>query len=471
MQANKKKAVVKKYIPLPTFRSFHASAAQMRAVVGPVGSGKTTAATWEVCHFLPFFLATQYKIKKTRWAVVRNTMSELKDTTQKTLFEWFDWGSYREQGKEGNYTYILKYPQLGGIEVEILFRSCDIEKHVRQFKSLELTGYWIDESIEVKEAVKRMLKNRIGRYPRKCPVRFGIETTNPPDVEHPLYSQFKWDTPPPGPLSKGEPLKKHAGFWQPPRENEENLRAGYYDDLINDYKDNPDWIAMYVEGKPGVMQTGKLVYNNFKRDHHVARETLIWSTKELIRGWDNTGNCPAAIVLQVPTAGTMHVLKEFHTEREGIVDFTERVNTECNLLFPDATYTDYADPAGNAEFSKKEGGFTSNARLMNEACGISVIPSEQNFTARTQAVEKQLLKIDGLLIDPACIRLINGFLGGYCYAEVGNTGIYAKEPIKNKFSHVHDALQYALVKLLSGQSKTMTTEEIKRLEAKWRFPT
>ena len=61
-------------------------------------------------------------------------------------------------------------------------------------------------------------------------------------------------------MPETEPLKNHFGFWQPPRENEANLRAGYYDDLIQDYKDHIDWLEMYVEGKPGVIVTGKLVY-------------------------------------------------------------------------------------------------------------------------------------------------------------------------------------------------------------------
>jgi len=449
------------YKPIPTLQAFHESGAQMRAIVGPVGSGKTTAAAWELCYYLPFFLLEQYGIKKTRWVVVRNTLRELIDTTQRTVFDWFDWGTYKAQPQ---FTYLLKYPT-EGVEVELLFRSCDIDKHIRQFKSLELTGYWIDESIETKQSVTKMLKNRIGRYPRKCPVRFGIETTNPPEIEHPLYWQFDWQSPPPGPVPNGKPLINHAGFWQPPRENEINLRPGYYDDLVNDYADDPDWVAMYVDGKPGVLAVGKQIYNNFQRVRHVAKEPLKWSGSELYRGWDNTGNSPAAVVAQFPTALQCHILKEFFAERESIVDFTNRVVAECNLKFPNAEYTDYADPAGNAEFSKKEGGFTSNARLMREECGVSVLPSEQNFASRINAVDGALAKYDGLLLDPSCTRLQNGFLGGYHYPEIGNTGTFSEAPKKNKYSHVHDSLQYLLVKVLRTKAKpsNMTKNKIHKI--------
>ena len=68
---------------------------------------------------------------------------------------------------------------------------------------------------------------------------------------------------------------------------------------------------MYVEGKPGVIIQGKLVYHNFKRDVHVAEKPLVWAGGPLYRGWDNSGNVPACVVVQVPRAGHIQILKEF----------------------------------------------------------------------------------------------------------------------------------------------------------------
>jgi len=437
------------YNLLPTLEKFHNCGAQMRAVVGPVGSGKTTGASWEICHFLPFFLYKQYGITSTRWVIVRNTYSELIDTTQRTVFEWFPWGDYKTQSKN----YYLSYPE-PELEIELMFRSCDRPQDVKKFKSLEVTGYWIDESIEVADEIKRMLKNRIGRYPRKCPVRFGIETTNPPDVEHVTYTQFAWDTPPPGPISDKKPLKNHTGFWQPPRENNANLRPGYYDDLLNDYADTPDWIEMYVEGKPGVLVTGKLVYNNFSRDKHVAQGSLIYAGGDIIVGWDNSGNTPAAVVCQEPSPQRLQVLAEYNTVKENIVDFTTRVLGDVRERYSKtANIIEWADPAGEAKFSTKEGGFTSNAKLMRDECGSNPQSSEQNLQARIEGVEKLLRMEDGLLIDPSCTRLINGFLGGYCYPEIGNTGTFSDKPDKNRFSHCHDALQYVAVRVALGDAR------------------
>lgn len=421
------------YRPIPTLRDFHEDPNEIRCVVGPVGSGKTTAAAWELCYYLPQELLDRYKIKKTRWVVVRNTYPELIDTTQRTLFEWFSWGKYNKNEK----TYILNYQD--GKTVEILFRSCDNPDDVKKFKSLEITGYWIDESCEVKDEIKLMLKNRIGRYPRACPARYGIETTNPPDTESSTYRDFFQ-----------HPLENHKGFKQPPRENVANLRPGYYDDLIKDYAHNKDWIKRYVMGEWGVQVKGKPVYNNFLSDFHVAKQPLVWAKGPLFCGWDNSGNSPAAVVCQVPSAGLIQILRCYYSDRSGIVDFSKAVVSDRNATFPDAVWTDWGDPAGFNRFSKQGGGLTSNAELMKEV-GIDLKPSEQNWMARKEAVETQLGRIiagePGLLIDPACMRLINGFIGGYCYPEIGTSGIYSDNPLKNQYSHPHDALQYVLVML------------------------
>lgn len=429
----------------PTLKMFHESDATYRCVVGPVGSGKSSAAVMEIGYYLPHFLFQEYGVKETRWLILRNTYVQLMDTTVRTFFYWFPWAT--ERRKEKN--IYLSYDN--GIKCEFMYRSCDRPEDVKNFKSLEITGYLVDESIEVADEIKMMLKNRIGRFPPKSPRKFGVEITNPPDVSHPLYSQYQWVMPPPGPMPKGEPLEEHIGFWQRAGENEKYLPPNYYSDLRKAYRDNPDWIAMYIEGKPGVVVVGKQVYNNFQRDAHVANESIVWSHGELFRGWDNSGNTPAAVVLQVPTSGRAQILREFYSERENIIDFTNRVKRECNIAFPGAEYVDYADPAGFNKFSRSEGGFTSNAALMAEFCGVKVLASEQNFRARVEAVDQLLARRDGVLIDPSCTRLIDGFMGGYCYPRVGTTSEYSEKVLKNKYSHVHDALQYVTVRVFGNK--------------------
>ena len=149
--------IEKEYQVLPTMKLFHESTADIRCISGPVGSGKTSAAACEICAFIPEFLFAEYGLTKTRWVVVRNFYRELMDTTFRTIREWFPEGSYLSQQN----IYILTALNTDRSfrwEVELLFRSCDRPEDVAKFKSLEITGYWCDESIEIKEETKLMLK-------------------------------------------------------------------------------------------------------------------------------------------------------------------------------------------------------------------------------------------------------------------------------------------------------------------------
>lgn len=449
------------YIPAPTIERFHASNAMIRSLVGPAGSGKSTGMVWEICYYLPQMLYALYGIKKTRWLVLRNTNDQLWMTTMKTMFEWFDpqnFGKFRKQEK------VFTITAFKPLEIEILFRSCDRPEDVNKFRSLELTGYGIDESSEVHHSIKLILRQRIGRYPRASDwpkdekgnpfvMKFGIESTNPPDIESADYTEFYG--------APEQRLPDGEGFWQEPGENQQNLDPNYYSDMRRLYANDPEWVDRYIDGKPGVMKVGKDVYGSFSRTFHVSETPLTWPGKSftIYRGWDNTGNCPACIALYMPTPGVIHVLREFWDDRSGIVDFAEIVNRECAACFPDATYIDWGDPAGEFKFSSPNGQLTSNAQMMRDV-GIDVRPSTQDWEPRRESVDIMLRQQHrgsaSLSIDPSCNRLIQGFMGGYGYKEVQN-GIFGDKPVKNRFSHIQDALQYVLVKLVAYQTRARKT--------------
>lgn len=489
----------KEYNSLPTMDFFHQDPSRIRAIVGPVGSGKTSAAVIDI-EMITQDLRVYFGIKETRWVCIRNTYLELMDTCFQTVLYWLRGGKWFDKRKAYRWE-----DKANDKVIELMFRSCDRPGDVSKFKSMELTGYWADESIELTEELKLMIRNRIGRFPSKELVRqvvqaglpalceedlkregittldgkvdfvtdslhFGIETTNPPDVEDAMYGDFKWMTPqdyeddetgepyvygtpgpmiPDGPISSRAPLSGYAGFWQPPRENVKNLRKNYYEDLIVDYTNEPDWILMYVEGKPGIIIRGKAVYHNFKRDYHIAKQSLIWNGSTLYLGWDDSGNVPAAVVLQIVGPRSVQQLREYWADRMNIVDFGHYVINQINLDFPGAVMKHWGDPAGEAKFSKPEGGgFTSNAQLLQEQCGLTIQPSENNLQARIESVDQQMARIDGYACDPTCIRTINGFIGGYCYPENRSImGEYLSNILKNRFSHVHDALQYVMMRL------------------------
>src|SRR5216684_3638385 len=76
------------YKPSATIAQFQASDAFVRFIRGPVGSGKTTGGCEEIMKRAREQVPWE-GVRRTRWAVVRNTYGMLKDTSVKTWLEWF----------------------------------------------------------------------------------------------------------------------------------------------------------------------------------------------------------------------------------------------------------------------------------------------------------------------------------------------------------------------------------------------
>ena len=84
--------------------------------------------------------------------------------------------------------------------------------------------------------------------------------------------------------------------------------------------------------------------------------------------------------------------------------------------------------------------------------------SHQLLGLRTEAVESMLNKMaDGkpcFLLDNRCLNLKKGFNGGYHYRRMQTSGErFDEKPNKNRYSHVHDALQYMLMG--AGEGRTL----------------
>ena len=108
-------------VTAPTIRAFHQSQAFVRVLVGPIGSGKTTAAIVELA-----IRAAQQKpapdgVRRTRFALIRNTAPELTSTTIKSFRAWFPDGV----GKWNMESPITFSMRRGDVEAEFLFLALD----------------------------------------------------------------------------------------------------------------------------------------------------------------------------------------------------------------------------------------------------------------------------------------------------------------------------------------------------------
>jgi len=210
---------------------------------------------------------------------------------------------------------------------------------------------------------------------------------------------------------------------------------------------NPAKFKHIWGGGFGVRILGKQVYPEFVRDVHVSSRPLEIEDAAVVRGWDNTGLSPACVITQLSPTGQWLILHEFTGEDVGIMDFGEGVSQWCAVTFGSkAKIRDIGDPAGKNRDSSK----MSPADYLRKI-NINVEDGIQTFKARREAVAGRLTKLiqgkSAFLIDPSCERLIDGFEGAYAYPEIGKTGIFKTEPEKNRWSHVHDALQYPATRL------------------------
>jgi hypothetical protein len=420
-------------------------------LIGPFGTGKTTAAGFKKLMLQSQWIKPDRSGKRrSRFAVVRNTYPQLRDTTIRTYLDWFPpgefGGKYVASDKQSVY-------RIGDRVVEILFRALDDENDVRNLLSLELSGAHIDEAREVKHSIFKGILGRVGRYPSikdydgDNPFLSAVQvdlTTNYPNRDHWLYRDFV-----------SHPISGYRMFTQTQEENKHNLPPNYYENLELDYANRPDLLRTLVRGDWGITYIGKLVYPEWDGKLFRSAVPLPFEDRPFIRGWDNTGLHPACTISQINAEGQWCLLKEFWQDDIGITDFCEWVHVWCNENLNAAEFRDYCDPAGKNRDPNK----VSPKDYMQKyfkSVGMKFRPLDgvQTFKTRREAVAGRLMVKRSrpmMIVDPGCTMVIDGFEGGYCYKEIGATGLFKEQPEKNKYADIHDSIQYPATKLFLPQ--------------------
>lgn len=430
-------------------RAFLESNAFVRGIRGPFGSGKSTVCCVDILTRALEQAPGPDGVRRSRWAIVRNTYPELKTTTIKTwhgivpqnVGRWVDTGPP---------THILTGEDF---EIEVLFLALDSPADVKKLLSMDLTGAWVNEAREVPKSILDGLTARVGRYPSKAmggPSWFGVMLdTNPPDSDHWWYKLAEEDTP------EGFAFFAQPSGLSPEAENRENLPAGYYERLCAGKHE--DWIKVYVRGEYGFLQDGRPVYPEYRDSLH-ARDTLQpWRGVPLQIGLD-FGLTPAAVIGQRNAVGAWRWLDEVVTEHLGARRFAEQLKRKLDQDW--AGYEIEAitgDPAGNQPLGDDE---ENTVFKVLAAAGIQARPAHTNdWTPRREAVAKALTTIidgePGLVIGPKCRTLRKAMMGGYHYKRVQVVGEerFQDKPNKNAFSHVAEAGQYVM--LGAGEGKAV----------------
>ena len=472
-------------------RTFMKGKSFFRGIRGPVGSGKSVACCVEVFRRSLEQKKNNDGIRKSRWAIIRNTNPQLRTTTIKTWLDWFPENTWGKFHWSVPYTHHI---QKGDLDIEVLFLALDRPEDVKKLLSLELTGIWINEAREVPKSIIDACTMRVGRYPS---MREGgaswsgvIADTNAPEEDH-WWAIMAGEVPIPDhiPKEQAKMLIKPDNwsfYIQPPAmveklddkgdvnsysnnnkaENKMNILDSYYENLIRGK--TKSWIDVYVMNRLGSIQEGKPVYPQFVSETHIADEEIPIAVGGPLYIGIDFGLTPAAVFGQ-KVRGRWLIQSEIVAIDMGIVRFAELLRQEIATRFSGLDVNIFGDPAGDFRAQTDE----STPFQILRGAGLRATPAPSNSVdLRLESVASQLTKMaDGqpaFLIDRRCPSLIKGFQGGYCYRRMQVSGErFDDKPEKNMYSHIHDALQYLMLgagegrQLISGQ-KPLSSFNAKR---------
>jgi hypothetical protein len=484
----------------PTVYDAVTSQAFVHGIRGPVGSGKSVGGVGFIMSRAAAQLPSADGIRRTRFAVVRNTAPELKTTTIKTVEEWIPPGAHGRVINSSPVTYRIRSDSEDGtgIDCEILFIALDRPADVRKLLSLELTSAWANEAREIPFPVIDGLTMRVGRYPSMknegVPATYAelYLDTNSMDQDHWWYERFEsgdtqtrvmlddgswlnisWEgfSQPPAVLevqdvgsgvwASNHPMYKAqfreeqvifaAGkFWgvNPNAENIQNLRPGYYHQQLKNK--SLEHIQCYYQNLYVYVKEGRPVTPEYVPSVHGAIFPIIDS--ELIMGVDAGGGTlnPAATFIQKHPMGNWLVQSEFIGRDIGVDNFARALRLHKEDVFGDMPVSVvWMDPAAE----KRDEIYETRVMQYFQAEGFVVRGAPtQDVQTRIDAIRTPLGRMldgkPGLMVHKErCPTLHKGLSGAWFFKQLQISGAarYHEKPDKSHpYSDICESLGYGL---------------------------
>lgn len=457
------------------------------AIMGPYGSGKTTTCIQKILQSAMWQKPGPDGVRRVRWCVVRDTYQQLHTNVLNSWRTWFPMEKHNWNGAEDRHRMTFDVVMMDGgeaqpIEIETYFRAMGDRKAEDVLKGLELTGLWLNEVDTLDRSVLRFGLPRCGRYP---PAKDGgcqwygvIADFNAPDVDNWTYELLVEEQMPLDPeqlegLRETIGARFGIGFHRqpggrsvsPPPENAKNLPVGYYETMLAGMTQNDG--RRFVDNEFGAVRNGQPVYPEYSDALHLAKEPLKpLSHLPVCIGVDG-GSTPAAVFGQRDELGRIRWIEELVVFAGNDDDALEQMGAEsfgktCGEFWKDRFGRNefggaWADPAawyGPEDehgwvslfwkaFRKAVGPRSARWKLKPAPCNGNRLPD------RLEAVRRPL-KVNeggkpGFELSPACRHLRRGFNNGYVIVRTqlsNGAGRWSDKPLKNDFSHVHDAGQY-----------------------------
>jgi len=245
------------------------------AVEGPVGTGKSSV----FCQYIGAHIA---EAPGAIWIIVRRTYRMLRDNTVPSWLQWFPDGS-AGRWSEANETFYLDCVFMGRpLKGEVRFRSAERPEDIDKFMGGEYAGAALEEvtgTYQEAGGLKEDVYTGLGMRLRQTGMPWACEVCRrllPPEripadpdaaytdcpscgaiarVRGRYHLLLVFNPPSPGhwidkefPLPEKE-TRSSAHFRIGRRENIHNLRAGYYQEIAEQFKLKGDWAARYLDGE------------------------------------------------------------------------------------------------------------------------------------------------------------------------------------------------------------------------------
>jgi hypothetical protein len=442
------------------------------AIKGPIGSGKSVTCVMKILRNAQMQPIAKDGYRHSRYAIIRNTMPELKSTTMKTWHQWVPKNIGRWVGQGPPTHHIIDH--VNKINMEVMFVALDSPDDVKKVLSMELTSAWINEAREVPKAIVDGLTGRVGRFkPDIHDDLFALNPqlildTNPPESDHwwaviaendlsTIFGRQMMKSMMDAEIELREaglllPEQKLFEFFNQPgayhqhAENLDNLRPGYY--ATAKAGKTEQWIDVYVNGNYGFVQEGRAVYSEYNDQLHCKPIEKVQGVKVQI-GLD-FGLRPAAIFAQHTPEGQWRIYSEICGEGMNLFQFADAIKQHVSEEYRGFTIGKITgDPYGdNRSPTDKQTRTTFQILASLNIFAVSSPDKSNDIIRRLAAVQAPLGKLvngePAVIIDPAAAILRKGMAGGYAYKRVKVSGDerYHDTPDKNRYSDPCDAMQY-----------------------------
>lgn len=448
-----------------TLKRFGESKAFVQILRGPLAGGKTKAVIVKCLEMLCQQKPDARGVRKSRVGVIRNTYPDLTTTTIRDWVEVIPTAlGPLSKGHPPEHTLDFALPDGTTVKAEIIFLALDRPDDVKKLRGTQFTFVWINEMKEIPKAIFDMCTGRVDRYPAPqwSPWVGIFGDTNAWDDDHWLNTLYElWQK---GSLPDYEffvqpgAVMKENGKWviNPGAENLGVVGEQYYLRQLGGKKES--YIRVNLANEVGLHFDGRPVHENFSDTTHTAHEDFSPVPGQVWVGVDH-GLTPSVAFAQ-KVNGQWRVFDEIIGINVGAENFApdikERVaywNAVCGGL----DYNFRGDPSGDERAQSDE----STVFRVYRANGIMMLPASttNDVSLRRGALERPLTRMingkPGIIFSPRCKKLRKGLAGAFCYKRVQVAGDerFRDIPDKNEYSHVVEALEYAL--LAAGENSVI----------------